>query len=293
MGVMAVGMLLAAGIIVAVLISVMAMAVRYRDRVRRPCCGRCRYPVEGLTSLTCPECGADFRREGILVPGVRPRNRVYVAEMTAAWVLVCVFGSLLTAGFVGMFDFARVMQFSRNEVLTPSSGALTSINASVQGTAGANDSAMSAPAEAIVLQTGQTSAVTPLLLEVDLSMRTWQVRPSTGAGPVVSEGRLPVTDADVAAWLKATGVSGVNDAATDIAALTTYINSGAKLSSSTALGSVLGGSSVSFRPAGWVMVASIAFWAIMFFPGMVWIVRVTSRKAEAMRRPAAISPAAM
>lgn len=39
--------------------------------VARPCCAACRYPVEGLTSLHCPECGSDLRAVGILTPAIR------------------------------------------------------------------------------------------------------------------------------------------------------------------------------------------------------------------------------
>gem|GEM_PF-6566628 len=29
-------------------------------------CGRCAYPANGLTNMSCPECGADFREVGLL-----------------------------------------------------------------------------------------------------------------------------------------------------------------------------------------------------------------------------------
>lgn len=47
--------------------------------VAAPCCAACRYPVEGLTSLTCPECGSDLRRVGILTPAMRRPIRVWTA----------------------------------------------------------------------------------------------------------------------------------------------------------------------------------------------------------------------
>ena len=39
-----------------------------RPRPPVSCCGACRYPVVGLESLTCPECGGDLRVAGILPP---------------------------------------------------------------------------------------------------------------------------------------------------------------------------------------------------------------------------------
>jgi len=32
-------------------------------------CGKCQYPVTGLTNFVCPECGSDLRTVGILAPG--------------------------------------------------------------------------------------------------------------------------------------------------------------------------------------------------------------------------------
>jgi hypothetical protein len=34
-------------------------------------CGRCHYGVRGSTTMTCPECGADFREVGIISPAMR------------------------------------------------------------------------------------------------------------------------------------------------------------------------------------------------------------------------------
>jgi hypothetical protein len=34
-------------------------------------CGACGYPVRGLTSWTCPECGADLQAVGTTQPGRR------------------------------------------------------------------------------------------------------------------------------------------------------------------------------------------------------------------------------
>lgn len=47
--------------------------IRRRRWVEEPSCGRCRYAVEGLDVMRCPECGADLEEVGVLTPGmVRP-----------------------------------------------------------------------------------------------------------------------------------------------------------------------------------------------------------------------------
>lgn len=48
-------------------------------------CGKCRYAVEGLTAMTCPECGSDLRVVGILTPG--GRNRIGPVIWIALWTL--------------------------------------------------------------------------------------------------------------------------------------------------------------------------------------------------------------
>ncbi len=41
---------------------------RGRASVKQASCGSCQYPIEGLTGMTCPECGGDLRQVGIITP---------------------------------------------------------------------------------------------------------------------------------------------------------------------------------------------------------------------------------
>ena len=36
-------------------------------RIEVPSCGRCHYPVRGMPTFVCPECGADVRDVGIVL----------------------------------------------------------------------------------------------------------------------------------------------------------------------------------------------------------------------------------
>lgn len=64
----------------------------WRDRVKEPCCARCRYAVRGITALICPECGADLRVEGILTQAMSlRRKRTPIATLviwTGLWALL-------------------------------------------------------------------------------------------------------------------------------------------------------------------------------------------------------------
>ena len=49
---------------------------------REPACARCGYPVNGLPSFTCPECGADLRQVGITTPS---RPQIWKARGRFVW----------------------------------------------------------------------------------------------------------------------------------------------------------------------------------------------------------------
>jgi hypothetical protein len=57
-----------------------------KPRVKQPCCEQCGYPVEGLESLQCPECGGDFRTLGIATP---------IQRLLSPWLFIPVWTLLL------------------------------------------------------------------------------------------------------------------------------------------------------------------------------------------------------
>ncbi|MGD9689977.1 MAG: hypothetical protein AB7K52_10030 [Phycisphaerales bacterium] len=76
------------------------------DRVKQPVCAHCRYPAGGIAGLTCPECGSDLRRVGILTPGMMMRRApgpwTWIAAWTLAWALVGVgTGTLISEALDG------------------------------------------------------------------------------------------------------------------------------------------------------------------------------------------------
>lgn len=69
------------GTVLAGVVSTIVFAVLVRRGVGPPACGACHYAVEGLTSLNCPECGADFRKAGITTR--RPIKRAFAVALAA------------------------------------------------------------------------------------------------------------------------------------------------------------------------------------------------------------------
>lgn len=58
MGVVANSVIWAAPFIVFQAVSILRQRVRYSSRIRRGACGQCGYPLDGLRSKKCPECGS-------------------------------------------------------------------------------------------------------------------------------------------------------------------------------------------------------------------------------------------
>ncbi|HZW10448.1 MAG TPA: hypothetical protein VFF69_11145 [Phycisphaerales bacterium] len=99
-------------------------------------CERCKYEVADLTSFTCPECGEDLRRVGIITPAMEARRRGSLAGAILGWTFLCA-----TFAYAGMI--ATVMgQLSSGAVaggvtswqqsITPASGAYRSLTAEYQ-----------------------------------------------------------------------------------------------------------------------------------------------------------------
>jgi hypothetical protein len=65
-----------------------------RRAPRQPACERCRYPIGGVGSLTCPECGADLREEGITTPLMEFRRRTPLVITLLAWTVLAAMFSL-------------------------------------------------------------------------------------------------------------------------------------------------------------------------------------------------------
>lgn len=283
------GLLLFAVIVGAIVVSLVAAIVRWRDRVRTPCCGECRYPVEGLTSFTCPECGRDLREAGILVPGVRPRHRVHVAEMVAACAAVAVLGAVMTAGVLAATPTGRQFTFTRTQTLAPASGSFGQVNVSATARIRTQVGPLNTvPAQSMTISElpggapspgGRAVTSTPNLLEVDLVRQTWRVVPFAGSlrSAESAAGTLPITSANVRAWLTSgpPALAGRVLAQDELDALAAYINSGGVDSAP-----VLRVASSAFTTSGglapWATWTTVTVWAALFGVA-TWLIWLSNR----------------
>lgn len=106
-------------------------AARRRRGTRRgitePGCGRCGYPVHGLESNICPECGADRAVVGVVEPrGPTPRWVVTLGWVGAWMVTVSLLASLLNPLLLP--GTPRNMSDHRDYKLRPRSGAYPTLD---------------------------------------------------------------------------------------------------------------------------------------------------------------------
>ncbi|MFK7789084.1 MAG: hypothetical protein AB8C95_06240 [Phycisphaeraceae bacterium] len=95
-----------------------------------PGCGKCGYPAQGISTLNCPECGADLRHVGIVNPG--QRNVLGIGCLLVPSFSVAMF--LIAAILLG-FLLNQVLPQRNNSIagvwLTPISGELQRIDLSI------------------------------------------------------------------------------------------------------------------------------------------------------------------
>lgn len=99
-----------------------------RNAPKEPACERCKYPVTGLSGVsgfTCPECGGDLRRVGVITPAMELVRRGSATAAVLAWTVLYGIGGylvlmmiLLATNFSGMGGGVGSVT-SWNHTLTP------------------------------------------------------------------------------------------------------------------------------------------------------------------------------
>jgi hypothetical protein len=91
-----------------------------------PVCGACAYSVIGLTTMTCPECGADLRAAGILAPRT-PRPTAPVTNAIIGFtVLLGIIALIVTPALLSILP-ARRSYGQEVRLLSPTSGAYNQV----------------------------------------------------------------------------------------------------------------------------------------------------------------------
>lgn len=72
-----------------------------RRGVREPSCEKCRYPVTGLTTLTCPECGCSLLQSGIITRPMEMRRRGGLLGAICGTLFLSLMGNLILMALIG------------------------------------------------------------------------------------------------------------------------------------------------------------------------------------------------
>src|SRR2546427_6597927 len=95
-------------------------------------CAACGYSTLGLGTFTCPECGSDLRRVGILTPYTLARRPSFLAAAAAFTALWAFSGALLGTAIAGITPevrrYHRHLNFS-----SPQSGAFGAVSVDTSG----------------------------------------------------------------------------------------------------------------------------------------------------------------
>lgn len=139
-----------------------------------PACERCRYPVAGLTSVHCPECGTNLHLTGVITPTMEMRRRGGLLPAIAAWTylmgVVCVAVPALFGGIFMVRSTTTAMTSGPQTwttPLTPASGAYTSATIATTSLMGMGASA--------------ATDITITLALSDGSAHTFQLDPATNS----------------------------------------------------------------------------------------------------------------
>lgn len=82
-----------------------------------PCCAQCHYPVRGLTTLACPECGADLREVGILTPAMR--RSIGPGLAIVFWSLGLPIPAIVLSGLLTSIAIPQRLSYNDSWVLNP------------------------------------------------------------------------------------------------------------------------------------------------------------------------------
>lgn len=105
-----------------------------RKGARVPSCEKCRYPVAGHNSFSCPECGADLRVTGIITRPMEMRRRGHLLGALLAWTFLALLVSYLSLLFVTAYSsgVASASTTVATYALTPASAVYRRIELSQQ-----------------------------------------------------------------------------------------------------------------------------------------------------------------
>jgi len=211
-----------------------AFRVGPRSRMRtmaQPCCAACMYPVRGLVSLTCPECGSDLREVGILSPGMKRPMGPWLTIML--WTIALPIPALVLSGIIT--SVALPIRHQRDELweVTAPSGPISHVELLIHATRLESPRSAGGPTASTVwddsadqfelrlFRTPPTGGPPDWRLIVELKSNSWHTQSDPTQRPLAA-----LDEAAVRAWLGLTDESADEQMTAIAAALVDLIRGG-------------------------------------------------------------------
>ncbi len=238
-------------------------------RVNEPVCGKCSYPVHGLETMTCPECGSDLRAVGIYTPAMR--HRLGPVARILLWTILLPIPAMIITQVVYNQIPTRWITSLTVDYTVPDSGNYHALQLKLQGEGRGQIAYQTAD---IQLTLSDTTTSETLTIDVDDMTVLESETLETGQ---------PIDGPRFAEWMESQGVA-LNEAVRAEAgeAIWNIISfaSGSTTASTGSFRGVSSSSGTSNQPAGWFMPAAVAFWALVYLVGAVLFVRASRRSAQ-------------
>ena len=278
-----------------------------------PACGRCGYLTRGISSLHCPECGADLREVGIMTAAARRKQGMGCLMPLGFTGVVLVLASTLASVLDPHVPYQEVSTLGTN--FRPNSGEYVEVRFEVTavtthtGSSGASTGWSSSyshgsghfPQNSLSWGVLQPPAqMQSIQIEVDpVTTRTaWRsgsmdIDPQTQSFSWIDlqgrthTGGAPLTQQDVLAFLKTCGAdtsqAGVQNESRELFAIVDGLGQGMyhfSLNEFSVWGSSSSSSISQPMRSGWVL-GYCVLWIIIWIGGLVWLNRRSRRKQAA------------
>ncbi|HOW70852.1 MAG TPA: hypothetical protein PKY77_09650 [Phycisphaerae bacterium] len=260
---------------IVVIVVLAILRLRRGQTVSVPVCGNCSYPVRGLPTFTCPECGSDLREVGIVTPTTRrPLPPLVLAII---WTLILPVPAMVVS--VVVIGVVPLVQETTMNVhyLAPSSGAYAGLDLESHSQNTVGSGIPIRPYElvfALRMNPGPAGDMKTSTMRMDVSSNRCSYLDAAGK-PV--EGSTGLSAETLRAWMAAAGVDTKKpQVQVEIAEIMSTIQS-LLAGTMPSTGSIPftnrgGGTSSNTSPPRWLVPSLGGFWLLVWLLGIIRIV---------------------
>lgn len=257
------------GLIALVLAAVIIVLWPRGRRVSEPVCGKCSYAVQGLETMTCPECGSDLRAVGIYTPAMR--HRLGPFARIVLWSILLPIPAIIITQIVASQIPSQWITSLTVDYTSPDSGSYNALQLNLEGEGLGRIAYQTADVQLTLSDTTTSETLT-----INIDDMTVLESDSLEKGTTIDASRL-------AEWMESQGVAGNEavqvEAAEAMQNLIGFAN-GSTTASTGSFRGVSSSSSSSNQSVAWFVPAAIAFWALVYLIGAALFYRAGRRATQ-------------